>query len=85
MYRIMLVLTKLNELANSENIQTKKRFWAICFVLSLIFTTLICIGLKTDYIQTRTIIELKLKALLVIALIINTTTLLINYLVSFED
>jgi len=82
----MIILTALNELAHSKDVQIQKRFWAWCFVASLIFTSLIGIALKySEYIKASNIFELQFKVLLIIGLIINVTTLLINYLVSFED
>lgn len=54
----MIVLTKLNELAHSENMQIKKLFWAWCFVASLIFTGLIGFTLKySEYIKASDILE----------------------------
>lgn len=86
MYRIMIFLTKLNGLAHSENVQIKRRFWGWCFVASIIFTSLICFALKySEYIKASDTLELQFKVLLIIGLIINITTLLINYLVSFDD
>lgn len=86
MYKIMFYLTKLNGLAHSENVQIKKLFWGWCFVVSLIFTSLIFFALKySEYIKASDILELQFKVLLIIALVINITTLLINYLVSFDD
>jgi hypothetical protein len=82
----MLMATRFQELANSENKLIQRRFWACCFVTSLIFTSLICFALKySEYIKSSDTLELQFKALLIIALVINTTTLLINYLVSFKE
>ena len=81
----MLMATRLKELANSENKPLQRRFWAWCFVASLIFTGLIFFALKySEYIKVNGTLELQFKMLLIIGLIINTTALLINYLVSKE-
>jgi hypothetical protein len=86
MLKIMIFLTKLNELAHSENKPIQRRFWNRCFLVSLIFTGLIFLALQhSEYIQSSTIIEVQFKMLLIIGLVINATTLLINYLVSFDD
>lgn len=85
-YRIMVLLTTLNGLAHSKGVQIQRRFWAWCFVASLIFTGLICFTLKySEYIKTSDTLELQFNILLIIALILNTTTLLINYIVSLDD
>jgi len=81
----MLMATRLKELANSKNKPLQKRFWAWCFVASLIFTGLICFVLKySEYIKSSGTLELQFKMLLILGLILNTTTLLINYLLSNE-
>lgn len=85
-YKIMIILTKLNELAHSEDVQIQRRFWGWCFVGSLIFTGLIGFTLKySEFIKASGTIELQFKVLLIIGLIINATTLLINYMVSTDD
>jgi len=82
----MIVLTKLNGLAHSEDVQIQRQFWTWCFIASLVFTSLICFALKySEYINSNAVVELQFKALLIIGLVMNVTTLLINYLVSFED
>lgn len=85
MLKIMLYLTKLNELAESKDAQIQRRFWIWSFVLSLVFTSLIFVGLKSDYVQASTIIDFQFKVLLIIGLIINVSILLINYLISTDS
>jgi hypothetical protein len=78
--------TRLKELANSENKPIQRLFWAWCFAASLIFTGLIFFGLKySEYIKASDTLEIQFKVLLIIGLIINTMTLLINYIVLFND
>ena len=82
----MIILAKLNELANSEDVQIQRRFWRRCFIGSLMFTSLIWLALKySEYIKASGAIEFQFKALLIIGLIISTTTLLINYMISIDD
>ncbi len=82
----MLVATRFKELANSKNKPIQRRFWAWCLVTSLIFTGLIFFGLKySEYIKANGILELQFKVLLIIGLIINVTTLIINCMTSIDD
>jgi len=86
MYKIMLVATKFKELVTTENKPIQRRFWLWCFLASLIFTGLVFFALKySEYIKESGILEIQFNVLLIIALVLNATILLINYMVSFGN
>ena len=82
----MLMATRFKERVNSKNKRIQRRFWALYFVASLMFTGLVWFVLRySEYIKASGTLELQFKVLLIIGLIINASILLINYLISLDD
>jgi uncharacterized membrane protein YhaH (DUF805 family) len=82
MYKIMLILAKLNELAHSENVQIQRQFFWRFFVCVTAVTGLTYLALT---INQNSLLQPHLKILLAITLVVNLLVLIANILVNLDD